>query len=163
MKRTIHFPNLIASTFMKTGSEMRSLGCYLVLYGISSPRRSSSFFLLQKCFLNIRTLLLTILRFHQLSPFNHILSFLLHFLNKNNIDERMRASYLRKMIEQIIAWEQEKTGGLYAPQNRNIVSKYNKNLGFMECKKKSWKQFHYPSILYTIDYKRIHSQNHYAM
>ena len=33
MKLTIHFPNLIASTFMKTGSEMRSLGCYLVLYG----------------------------------------------------------------------------------------------------------------------------------
>jgi hypothetical protein len=66
----------------------------------------------------------------------------LYFFNKNIIDERMRVSYLKTMIEQIIAWEQAKTAGLYALQNINIVSKDNKNLGFMECKKKSWKQFH---------------------
>lgn len=76
---------------------MRSLGCYLVLYGTLTKAVNTDHFF------NIRTLPLTISRFHQLSPFNHILSFLLRFLNKNNIDERMRALYLRKMIEQIIA------------------------------------------------------------
>ena len=93
----------------------------------------STFIPARKCFLNIRTFLLTISLFHQISPFNHILSFLLYFFNKNNIDERMRVPVPAKNDR--ANNEQAKTGGLYALQNKNIVSKYNKNLGFMECKK----------------------------
>jgi hypothetical protein len=77
----------------------------VILFCMAFPRQGGLYRLLLpwKCFLNIRTFLLTISRFHQLSPFNHILSFLLYFFNKNIIDERMRVSYLKTMIEQIIA------------------------------------------------------------